>query len=274
MPIYWKHSIALIAVTALTACGPPGPRGGPGGPRAQAQTQAPAPDSVQIAETGGERCVRSNGLPDHGTGQFPNPGNPNRISAQSIDVCMSANPTKGATPVAVRGTIGIAVNGVMIRPGTADWYDAGSSRGFSRDRSSGWNLEGMGAAELLGLDQNNAHVDPRGLYHYHGVPTGLVPKLQDGLVGWAADGFPLYLADATRTTSWQLKLGQRPTAPFGTHDGTYVEDWVHVPGSGSLDQCNGGARNGAYVYFVTNTFPFYPRCLWGEPSDDFRPPRR
>ncbi|MEM9138437.1 MAG: YHYH protein [Pseudomonadota bacterium] len=274
MTLGCRQGIAALAIAALAACGPPGPRGGPAGSPGQAQSQAGSSDTVEISARGGQICVRSNGLPGHATGQFPNPGNPNRISAQRIDVCVDANPTKGPRPVAVQGSIGIAVNGVMIRPGTADWYDASAPRGFSRDRSSGWNLEGMGAAEMLGLDQNNAHVDPRGLYHYHGIPTGLVPKMEDGLVGWAADGFPMYLADATRTASWRLKSGQRPTAPFGAHDGTYVEDWVHVPGSGSLDQCNGGERNGAYVYFVTDTFPFYPRCLWGEPSRDFRPPRR
>ena len=75
-----------------------------------------------------------------------------------------------------RGSVGIALNGVQFRPGTADYYDAQSPRGFSRDSSSGWNLEGLGARELLGMDNNNAHVDNRGLYHYHGVADVIVSK--------------------------------------------------------------------------------------------------
>lgn len=111
----------------------------------------------------------------------------------------------------MRGTIGNAVKGVTIRPGTADWYDASSPRGQSGDPNSGWNLDGMGAANLLVLDENNAHVDHRGLYHYRGVPMGLLVALQDGMVDWAADGHSLYLAPANARPNWRLKQGQRPT---------------------------------------------------------------
>jgi hypothetical protein len=48
-----------------------------------------------------------------------------------------------------------------------------------------------------GTDTSNAHVQPNGMYHYHGIPEGLVTKLGNGnkamtLIGWAADGFPIY----------------------------------------------------------------------------------
>lgn len=258
-----KSSIVSLAFV-LAACAP----------SAQHSANTAQAGEVTIVEANGQICIQSDGLPNHQTGQFPNRGNPNRISRQNINICVTSNPRKGARPNEVRGSMGIAVNGVTIRPGTADWYDSRSSRGFSRDRSSGWNLEGMGARVQLGLDQNNAHVDPRGLYHYHGIPTGLVDKLQDGMIGWAADGFPLYLAGAMEVPSWRLKAGERPTPPYGAYDGTYVQDWEHVPGLGSLDECNGGMKDGQFVYFVTGTYPFYPRCLWGQPSRDFRPPRR
>ena len=55
----------------------------------------------------------------------------------------------------------------------------------------------------------------------------------------------------------------------GRYDGQFLADWEYVPGSGDLDQCNGGMLGGKFAYFVTTTYPFYPRCLWGEPSDDF-----
>ena len=113
------------------------------------------------------------------------------MRAQDIEVCVSADPQKGDAARPVR-TTGIAANGVLIRPGTADYYDASSPRGHSRDRSSGWNLDGIGAAETLGLDTQNAHVGPRGEYHYHGVPVALVTPDETSFIGWAADGFPIY----------------------------------------------------------------------------------
>ena len=36
-----------------------------------------------------------------------------------------------------------------------------------------------------------------------------------------------------------------------------------------LDQCNGGNLNGRYTYFVTDEYPFIPRCLFGIISPDF-----
>lgn len=225
---------------------------------------------LRITVKNGERCVISNGLPDHQTGIFPNRGNPNRISEQNIRLCMPEKPVKGEVASRTRGSVGVAVNGVQFRPGTADFYDPRSPRGFSRDPASGWNLEGLGARERLGMDANNAHVDARGLYHYHGVPAPLVGHGGGTLMGWAADGFEIHYVGNAQRASWQLKPGTRPSGPGGKYDGTYEEDWVHVPGTGTLDECNGGTLDGHFVYYATDSFPFFPRCLWGEISSDFR----
>ncbi|MEM9063274.1 MAG: YHYH protein [Pseudomonadota bacterium] len=229
-------------------------------------------NEVRITRSESQICIRSNGLPDHETGTFPNSGNPHRIEEQNHRLCVPANPVAQGRSTPQRGSIGVAMNGVLIRPGTADWYDASSPRGHSRDWSSGWNLEGLGAAEMLGMDRNNAHVDHSGIYHYHGIPTGMTAQGSSSQIGWAADGFELHLADAAQTSSWKLKPGTRPTPPYGSYDGTFEQDWEHVAGSGSLDACNGGMLDGRFVYFVTETFPFYPRCLWGEASADFAGP--
>ncbi|MEM7541380.1 MAG: YHYH protein [Pseudomonadota bacterium] len=223
--------------------------------------------NVSISET--QRCFSGNGLPDHDTGRFPNSGNPNAIAEQSIQLCVARRPQKGTRAQLVRGSIGVAVNGVQFRPGTADYYDASSSRGFSRDSSSGWNLEGLGARELLGMDQNNAHVDERGLYHYHGVAPDLVDAVPDSLLGYAADGFEIHYDGDQQSSSYRLKSGTRPSGPGGRYDGTYIEDWEYVAGSGSLDQCNGGELGDQFVYFATDSYPFFPRCLWGNISRDF-----
>ncbi|MCT4610528.1 MAG: YHYH protein [Pelagimonas sp.] len=222
---------------------------------------AAADPSAKVTQRGNQLCISSNGVPDHETGQFPNRGNPHRLQAQSIKVCVPANPQKGARAQQVQ-TVGIATNGIIIRPGTADYYDARSPRGHSRNRASGWNLEGMGARETLGLDHQNAHVDHRGIYHYHGMPPALDTPGQGTRMGWAADGFEIHHVASARS-SWQLKSGTRPSAPGGRYDGTYNEDFEYRPGSGNLDECNGAVVNGQYYYFATDTYPFFPRCLFG-----------
>ncbi len=229
-------------------------------------------NKIKVSIRDGLRCIHSNGLPGQQTGQFPNKGNPNSISEHRIKVCVTTNPRKGNTSTPItHGSVGIALNGVLIRPSTADYYDPSSPRGFSRNNQSGWNLEGLGAREQLGMDQNNAHVDRRGLYHYHGIPKTLVSELPTSLIGYAADGFEIHYSGKQQTSSYQLKPGNRKTAPGGAHDGTYNEDWHYVANSGSLDICNGGTLNEQYVYFATDTYPFFPRCLWGKPSQDFLP---
>jgi hypothetical protein len=231
-------------------------------------------NEVEISVRGGLRCITSNGLPNHDTGRFPNSGNPNSISEQDVRLCVTTHPVKRSrAEFPTRGSIGVAINGVQIRPSTADYYDASSPRGFSRDSSSGWRLEGLGAGPLLGMDQNNAHVDQTGLYHYHGIADALVASAPSSLIGYATDGFEIHVAGETERSSYQLKSGQRPSAPGGRYDGTYNEDWEYVEGAGTLDACNGGMLQGQFVYFATSTYPFFPRCLWGEPSHDFAPRR-
>ncbi|WP_136661693.1 YHYH protein [Nitratireductor sp. XY-223] len=230
-----------------------------------------ASNRVEITQRGNQICIRSNSIPNHATGQFPNRGNPHRIRAQNINVCVDANPKKtnrarGTGP----GAIGIALNGVLIRPGTADYWDPRSPRGHSRDRRSGWNLEGMGSARQLGIDSANAHVDNRGTYHYHGRPVSALKTRGGTQIGYAADGFEIHYIGGRAKSGYRLKKGSRPSGPGGKYDGSYVEDWVYVGGAGTLDQCNGGMLNGKYVYFATNTYPFYPRCFFGRPSPSFR----
>ena len=71
-------------------------------------------------------------------------------------------------------------------------------------------------------------------------------------------------------TSWQLKKGNRKNKPFGKYNGSFKEDYEFISGSGDLDECNGKIVDGAYRYFATNSFPFFPRCHWGDVSKDFR----
>ena len=142
----------------------------------------------------------------------------------------------------------------------------------------------------FGTDSNNAHVQPQGTYHYHGIPEGLVTKLNNGvamsmaLIGWAADGFPIYArhgystaSDASSaikvvTSSYKLKTSPDANRPATSlyPMGAFTQDYEYVSGSGDLDECNGRTGvtpefpNGIYHYYATDTFPYLQRCVKGQ----------
>jgi hypothetical protein len=245
--------------------------------------------NTQIELREGFRHIRSDGLPNHPTGAFPNRGNPNTIQPQRYDFRVPADPKVAANTTALEfGPFGVALNGLVFDPGTAEfWRD---------DPNSGWRMEAIGGPRNLGLDQNNAHVQPNGAYHYHAIPVGLVEKLggqrdKPLLLGWAADGFPIYgpmgYSDPKNassrlkklTSSYRLKKGTRPTepnGPGGNFDGAYTADWEFVKDSGDLDECNGrfGVTpefpEGIYHYVITEQFPFIPRMFRGTPDESFQ----
>lgn len=235
----------------------------------------PAPQ-VSITEEGGYRVIKANGVPNHEMGQFPGPRCPNVASAQSYTFRMPLHPKTSATFTKLKQQpIGVAINGVPIDPGTAEYW--------KNDRTSGWHIEAIGGGKSLGLDRNHAHVQRNGAYHYHGIPTGLLSTLSRNgdpkLIGYAADGFPIYAQTSENRSSYQLKKGSRPSGtsgPGGTYDGTYEADYEFAQGSGDLDEANGKTGvtseypEGTYYYVATAEFPFYPRMMKGTPDASFR----
>lgn len=232
---------------------------------------------VAIDEQGGWRFIESDGLADHETGAFPNRGNPNAIREQSYRFRVALRPQAAGrvTPLGHQN-FGVALNGVPFDPLTAEYWN--------NDRASGWNIEAMSGAMNLGLDRNNAHVQPNGAYHYHAMPTGLLEKLsarKNGPVqlGWAADGFPIYapygFGAGELKASFRVKSGTRPSGPKGAYDGTYVQDYEYAPGRGDLDECNGVTAktaefpDGTYLYVLSTAYPFIPRCWKGAPDMSF-----
>ena len=241
--------------------------------------------TISVTSNGTVRTVTADGLPDHAAGAFPNANNPHTISAQSYRFTMPASPSvNGSSQDADQYVFGVALNGVIFDPGTAEYWN--------RDRSSGWRYEAFGTQSPdLGLDSSNAHVQPNGAYHYHGIPEALVDRLSDAggptLIGYAADGFPIYgllsYADPNDASSglvemessYVLRSGTRDSGPGGTYDGTFTADWVYAAGTGTLDACNGryGVTeeypDGTYYYVITDEFPHIPRCFAGTPDDSF-----
>lgn len=219
---------------------------------------------VSMAISGDTRCITSNGVPEHQVGTW-RPGAV--VVPQEHEFCVDATPE--LTDTITRGIrfTGMTVTGIPLRPGTAEYYDASSEKGWSRDRSSGWNLEGVGG---LRMDNQNAHVDGDGIYHYHGIPPFVVGNLEGTLFAYAADGFEIHYMGEEEQSSWQLRKGERESGPGGAFDGTYVQDYEYVEGSGTLDECNGAMRDERYTYFATNTYPFFPRCFKGTVLEELR----
>ncbi|MEM6758252.1 MAG: YHYH protein [Pseudomonadota bacterium] len=238
---------------------------------------------VSMSVQGGTRIITANGLPSHKVGTFPNAGNPNRIVAQRYSFRMPVSPRPGrARELPPTTAFGVAVNGVPFDPNAAEYW-----RGNPR---AGWQYNALGGAVSLGLDANYGHVQPTGAYHYHGLPVGLMQQLDwsastpSPLIGFAADGFPIYALTATvngqvvrMTSSYQLKSGARPggAQPGGRYDGAFVQDYVYRAGSCTLDECNGATvrtaeyPNGTYAYFLTDSFPVIPRCLKAAVGEGF-----
>jgi hypothetical protein len=255
-------------------------------------------DSVQATSNAqwscdvSNRTLTANGLPDHATGQFPNANNPNEISEQNVSIAYTLTPNESTTASTLggpRGATGYVLNGVKIDANTAGTCDDSGNNCSLIGNEGNWHIEALGQTSFnFGTDDNNAHVQPGGAYHYHGMPEGFI-TLRGGnssamtLIGWAADGFPIYArygyseagnASSTIkviTGSYQLIeniSASRPSVavyPLGT----FAEDWQYVAGSGDLDECNGrfGVTpefpEGIYHYYATDTYPYFQRCVKG-----------
>ena len=276
--------LAVLMFAATSACAHPG--------SSNDDSSANQPvGKQQYAEffiKGAKQVVQSNGIPKHAVGRFPNQGNPHTIKPQRQRYEWTAFPkvAQSITPID-RHPFGVAINGVLFDPGTAEF--------FRGDRHSEWKLEAMTSRMARALDANHAHVQPSGAYHYHGLPTALIDRLKASsrsmiLIGWAADGFPIYSLHGHRNSldsnsplvelraSYRMREGNRPTGdsvPQGPYNGHYTLDWEYVAGSGDLDACNGrhGVTpefpEGIYYYVITRDYPFIPRSFMGTPDPSF-----
>jgi hypothetical protein len=245
---------------------------------------SPLNNQVRIFVKENYRYIMANGLPDHEIGKQPNHKRLNRIRPQNYFFRVPITPEIADQILEVRRRpFGVAVNGVVFDPESAEFWNG--------DRHSGWQYEVMAGESKFRLDVNHAHIRSNGTYHYHGLPVGLINQLSKVeemlLIGYAADGFPIYNqytysdpANPERKvqklrSSYQLKGEERPDGPGDQYDGTFVQDYKYILGSGDLDECNGcfGVTpeypDGIYHYHVTQDFPYIPRYFRGLPDSSF-----
>ncbi|MEM9078446.1 MAG: YHYH protein [Bacteroidota bacterium] len=238
--------------------------------------------------SGTTRSITLNGIANHLVGEFPNSGNPNAIVTTVENYDVTTEPELASSATNGQGyTMAVYFSGVVGEPYTAEYF-VGSDGTINRD----WNMTTLQSERSLGLDCNNAHVQPTGRYHYHGTPSSYI-SLEgiDGTemvkIGYAADGFPIYYkyayADDGTTlvelsSGYQLKTTERGgdgiSAPDGCPSGLYFQDYEYVDGVSSLDACNGRfgktpESDSEYFYVVTDNFPSSPLCFSGTPDTSF-----
>ena len=227
-----------------------------------------------------QREIVANSIPDHEPGEFPNAGNPNAIGAVGITMTMSLIPELASAIDDSQRVPAIARNGVKFEPETGETYTGNNE----------WRYEAIQEVYDLGLDESFAHVQPSGMYHYHGMPEGHIALTdRDGgdamiLVGWALDGFPVYArygyTDANDASSaikemkgsYQLRdinellaAGRPATTATDTRAnntvveslplGTFVQDWEYNAAISELDECNG--REGVTPEFPEGIYHYY-----------------
>lgn len=232
----------------------------------------------------GDECVfASNSIPNHdfndNSAAFATP-----VSAVSTEYRVTIQPGFAATTTALALTTDNAVmlNGVKLDLLAAGCFGVGDGKIGCNDMNQPWRYDPMSPLTSFGTDKHNAHTQPDGAYHYHGNPVALFAQdgsLESPVVGFAADGFPIYgsyINDNGQvrevTSSFRLRSGSRPGGsgnPGGTYDGTYVDDYEYIAGSGDLDECNGMMRNGDYGYYVVDAYPWVLACFKGTPNASF-----
>lgn len=254
--------------------------------------------NLTISANGTDCTLSSDGIPNHDfndTGAFAT-----AVAEVNESFTIKGSPTAASSPTALSLDYdnGVFLNGVKLDLLAAACYGVGpgplgQEKIGCNTTGTPWRYDPMFSGNSFGTDSNNAHTQPDGAYHYHGDPGVLYDATgatESGVVGFAADGFPIfgpYIDDGGTvrrvTSGYALKSGARVSQagegafPGGDSDGTmgalqggtFVDDYAFT-GGGDLDACNGMNRDGVYGYYITDSYPWIIGCFTGTPDDSFR----
>ena len=221
---------------------------------------------------------------------------------------MKASPEMagGVTARSLNTTNALMRNGVVVDLLAAACFNVGNEPlgrekiGCGQEQlDNPWRYDPMSPLNGFGTDAHNAHTQPDGTYHYHGSPLAMynldceAAGEASPVVGFAADGFPVYgpcFTDPTdgvvrkAKSSYVLKnnggLRQAvagyttPTAGVGlvnssNYDGQFIGDYEFRGGAGDLDECNGMTVDNQYGYYLTDAYPWVLGCFKGKPDSSF-----
>ena len=247
--------------------------------------------SLSITTDGNTCTISSNSIPNHDV-------NDNGTFATSVSevnttfsIPVSPAVANSPTQLSLAYDNAVFLNGAKLDLLAAACYGIGRGQPLGQEKigcnqtNTPWRYDPMSPLNQFGTDSHNAHTQPNGAYHYHGDPVAMYVSggKASGVIGFAADGFPIYgpfiddNGDFRRvTSSYVLRSGARQSQsgegafPSGNYDGTYVDDYEYQAGSGDLDECNGRVTNGRYGYYVTSSYPWVMKCFKGTPDSSFQ----
>ena len=196
-------------------------------------------------------------------------------------------------------------NSIKVEAGTAETYTStGKTYNVSaKNLYQDVGLDPSNSHNQPTMSPGSPGAQKYGYYHLHGMPEGHIARLGKGnntmtLIGFAVDGFPIYARYGytnpnsnaggvtvmksnyrIRTANELTAAGYstRPSASVAPY-GSFEQDWVFDATSsassrGHLDACNGrygvtpeSPSTAVYHYFITDSYPFVPRCVFGTPA--------
>jgi len=183
--------------------------------------------------------ISSNSIPNHDvndTGAFAT-----TVSEVNTTFRVPVSPAvaNSLTQLSLEYDNAVFLNGAKLDLLAAACYRIGRGQPLGQEKigcnqtNTPWRYDPMSPLNRFGTDSHNAHTQPNGAYHYHGDPVAMYVSggKASGVIGFAADGFPIYgpfiddNGDFRRvTSSYVLRSGARQSQsgegafPGGNYD--------------------------------------------------------
>lgn len=170
---------------------------------------------------------------------------PNGLKSQNFSWTITTKPKIAAQQTSIKttmGTIAFTVTGIPVygpMEGPVPTQEAFGDPVFN-------NI----------LDTCGGHTGYNADYHYHTIYSVSDCSLQETIVGYALDGFPIYSNPSYKWKSGYEKTGNPKTNSW--------DAYTYKGGTSALDECNGQKQSdGSYRYYVTQSFPYVIGCYTG-----------
>lgn len=204
-----------------------------------------AKPKVTASCSGGTLTVTSNGM----IGYAFVAKTPNALREQAYTWKVTTSPKVAASATSIKsqlGTVAFTVTGIPIfgpMEGPVPQQEAFGDPVYN-------NI----------LDTCKGHTGYNGDYHYHAILAMNSCYLDETIIGYANDGFPIYSNPGYAYTSGYKMTGNPKSNSWNAY--TYQSG-----GANTLDECNGRTdENGNYRYYITDAFPYVIGCYKGTPT--------
>lgn len=200
--------------------------------------------SVAVSCSGSTLTMKSNGMISY---NFVSK-TPNGLKAQDYTWNITTTPKVASSTTSIEnklGTVGFTVSGIPVfgpMEGPVPPQEAFGDPVYN-------NL----------LDDCKGHTGYAADYHYHALLSTAACSLNETIVGFALDGFPIYSNPNNTYKSGYAMTGNPRSNAWKAYT------WSRGDAN-TLDACNGTTVNGSYRYYTTSTFPYIIGCYTGSPA--------